>query len=44
MNFILLRASTGFDGGFEAGEASREAVRYTPNLNINANDDLAFAA
>lgn len=39
-----LRASKGFDRDSEAGEASRRVMRKIPNLNLNANDNLAYAA
>ena len=38
-------ACTGFDGGLEVGEAIRGAgPRNNPQLNINADENLAYAA
>lgn len=37
-------ASKGFDGGTEAGEASRMVMREMAKLKLNANDNLAYAA
>ncbi len=39
-------ACTGFDGGFEVGEAIRRLLDCVPtrNLNINANEQYALAA
>ena len=46
VNSILLRACTGFDGGFEAEEAIRRLLDCvsTGNLNINADEQYALAA
>lgn len=44
---VLMRACTGFDGGFEVGEAIRRLrdCVITWNLNINANNNnVALAA
>ena len=41
--YELIRASKGFDGVFEAGEASR-CNTLIAQLKLNANDNLAFAA
>ena len=38
-----IRASQGFDGVFETGEASR-CQTLMANLKLNANDNLAYAA
>lgn len=40
---IHLRASKGFDRGFEDGEASRRHA-LIPQLNLNADENLAIAA
>ena len=38
-------ACTGFDGDFERGAAIRgPGPRYNSELNINAEDNLAYAA
>jgi len=39
----LIRASQGFDGVFETGEASR-CDTLIANLKLNANNKLAYAA
>ena len=39
-----IRASQGFDRGLAAGEAIRRLMRQIANLNINAEDNLAYAA
>ena len=39
-----IRACTGFDGGFEDGEAIRRQMREIANLNINADEEYALAA
>ena len=41
--YELIRASKGFDGVFEAGEASR-CNTLIAQLKLNANDNLAYAA
>ena len=41
--YMLIRASKGFDGVFEAGEASR-CNTLIAQLKLNANDNLAYAA
>ena len=41
---LNIRASKGFDGGTEAGEASRMVMRQMTDLNLNAEDNLAYAA
>ena len=41
---ILIWASQGFDRGLAAGEAIRRLMRQIANLNINAEDNLAYAA
>lgn len=38
-----IRGSQGFDGDFEAGEASR-CDTLIAKLNLNAEDNLAYAA
>ena len=41
----MIRACTGFDGGAEVEEAIRGAgQRINPYLNINADENLAYAA
>ncbi len=41
----MIRACTGFDGGPEVEEAIRGAgPRINPYLNINADENLAYAA
>ena len=40
---IKIRASQGFDGVFEAGEASR-CDTIIAKLKLNAEENLAFAA
>lgn len=42
----IIRACTGFDGGFEVEEAIRGAGsrHQSVNLNINADENLAYAA
>lgn len=39
-----LRGCNGFDCGLKFGEAIREEQRYHSKLNINAEDNLAYAA
>ena len=39
-----IRASKGFDRGFETGEAIRGMVAIYLELNLNAEDNLAIAA
>ena len=43
---LIFRACTGFDGGFEVGEAIRRLLDCVPtgNLNINADEQYALAA
>ncbi len=43
---LSFRACTGFDGGFEVGEAIRRLLDCAPtgNLNINADEQYALAA
>ena len=41
---IIIWASQGFDRGLAAGEAIRRLMRQIANLNINAEDNLAYAA
>ena len=45
-NEVTVRACTGFDGGFEVGEAIRRLLDCVPtgNLNINADEQYALAA
>ena len=45
-NEVTFRACTGFDGGFEVGEAIRRLLDCvsTGNLNINADEQYALAA
>ena len=44
-NQNAFRACTGFDGGSEVEEAIRGAgPRINPYLNINADENLAYAA
>ena len=42
----LIRACTGFDGGFEVGAAIRRLLDCVPTgkLNINADEQYALAA
>ena len=42
--YICTWASQGFDRGLAAGEAIRRLMRQIANLNINAEDNLAYAA
>ena len=42
-DYNLIRASQGFDGVFETGEASR-CKTLIANLKLNANNKLAYAA
>jgi len=43
---LIFRACTGFDGGFEVGEAIRRLPDCVPTgkLNINADEQYALAA
>ena len=41
---LQLRGCNGFDCGLKFGEAIREEQRYHSKLNINAEDNLAYAA
>ncbi len=45
-NEVTFRACTGFDGGFEVGEAIRRLPDCVPTgkLNINADEQYALAA
>ena len=41
---LQLRGCNGFDCGLKFGEAIREEQRHHSKLNINAEDNLAYAA
>ena len=44
VTYTRIRCSNGFDRDDEAGEASRKKLRQIPQLNLNAEDNLAYAA
>ena len=44
INLEAIRACTGFDGDFEGREAIRMDHVTVRNLNINADNKLAYAA
>jgi hypothetical protein len=44
INLDIIRACTGFDGDFEGREAIRRDHVTVQNLNINADNKLAYAA
>ena len=44
VTYTRIRGSNGFDRDDEAGEASRKKLRQISQLNLNAEDNLAYAA
>ena len=44
VTYTRIRGSNGFDRDDEAGEASRKKLRQISQSNLNAEDNLAYAA